>query len=332
MGETMHAVVMHERGEPSVLRYEQVARPEPAAGEVLVEVHAATVNRTDLFHRAGRFFIQKPLPHILGMDVAGVVARVGPAVAGWEAGDRVVATFEALGRERDGAYAEFTTVPADQLRRVPDGLDLVAAASVGLAFTTAWVALRRRARLTADDRLAVTAAASGVGTSALQIGRGLGARTVALTDPDKADRLRHLADVVVDRTATDLGAQVRVATGGDGPTVVLELVGRATLRSSVSMLAPWGRVVCVGTLSGDLAELDVMELLMKNGSVLGSFGAVTPQEHAEILDRFADGSFQPVVDRVEPLSRARAAHEHLESGASFGKVVLVPDGKLPASS
>ena len=128
--EGMQAVVMRTRGGPEVLEYETVATPKPAPGEVLVRVHAATVNHTDLFHRSGRFSIPKELPHILGMDVAGEIALQGDEAIGLKPGDRVVATFEGLGRERDGAYAEFTTVPAAQLHRIPDDLDSIAAAAI----------------------------------------------------------------------------------------------------------------------------------------------------------------------------------------------------------
>lgn len=189
----MRAVVMHERGDASVLVVETVPTPVPAAGEVLVRVRAATVNHTDLFHRSGRFFIQKPLPHILGMDVAGEIAVLGDDVEGWAVGDRVVATFEALGRERDGAYAEYTTVPAAQLHGIPDGLDFTSAASIGLAFTTAWTALFTTGELgegrAAGERVAIHAAASGVGSAAVQIAAWARATVVAICDAGKAERV-----------------------------------------------------------------------------------------------------------------------------------------------
>lgn len=322
---TMWAVVMHERGGPEVLQYERAPKPRPAAGEALVRVRAATVNHTDIFHRSGRFLIQKELPHVLGMDVAGEIAALGEGVSGWEIGDRVVATFEALGRERDGAYAEYTAVPVEQLRRVPASLGLVEAASVGLAFTTAWIALVDNGELGDHERVVVHAASSGVGVSALQIARWRGAQVIAISDVGKAGRLRKLgASVVVDRNEPDLAGCVRAETAGRGATLVLELVGRATLRSSVAMLSDWGRVICVGTLSGDVAELDVMELIMKNGVVRGSFGVISDQDFARILQLMADGTFQPVIDLVMPLREASAAHERIEGKAAFGKIVLVP--------
>ncbi len=322
----MRAVVMHERGGPDVLRYEEIPTPQPGAGDVLVAVRAATVNHTDIFHRTGQFFIQKELPHVLGMDVAGVVAELGPGVSGWAVGDRVVATFEALGRERNGAYAEWTTVPADELRRIPDGLDFVAAASVGLAFTTAWIALVDTAPLAPGERVVVQAAASGVGTAALQIARWRGARTLAIADPAKAERLAALgADDVVGRGAGSVAA-VLEATGGAGATLVLELVGRDTLQASVDMLARGGRIVCVGTLSGDVAQVNVMDLIMKRATLVGSFGVIRREDFEQILRLFAAGTFRPVVDAVMPLGEARKAHERIEARQVFGKIVLVPEG------
>ncbi len=321
----MRAVVMHRRGGPDVLAYEDLETPRPAEGDVLVRVRAATVNHTDIFHRTGQFFIQKELPHVLGMDVAGEIVELGPGVGGWTLGDRVVASFEALGRARNGAYAEFTTLPAEELRRIPDDLDFVAAASVGLAFTTAWIALVDHGQIGERERVVVHAAASGVGTSALQIARWRGAQVLAIADESKAKRLAALgADPVIPRT-TDVAKAVLDATEGAGATLVLELVGRDSLRSSVAMLARGGRVVCVGTLSGDVAEFDVMDLIMKNATIRGSFGAIFREDFEEILRLFAGGVFRPVVDSVLPLREARRAHERIEARETFGKIVLVPE-------
>ncbi|TMH31575.1 MAG: zinc-binding dehydrogenase [Betaproteobacteria bacterium] len=321
----MKAIVMHERGGAEVLRYEDVAMPVPRAGEVLLRVHAATVNHTDLFHRSGQFFIRKPLPHILGMDVAGEIAELGAQVDGWRVGDKVVATFEALGRERDGAYAEYTCVPASELHRIAQPLDFVTAASIGLAFTTAWTALLTTAVLGHDERVVVHAAASGVGTAAVQIARWKGAQVIAICDAAKTGRMRELgAASVIDRGAEDLPALVLAATGGRGASLVLELVGRSTLQHSIAMLADGGRIVCVGTLSGDVAQINVMDLIMKRGTIKGSFQSIARDDFDTVLRLFADGTFEPVIDSVLPLAQARAAHERIESKQVFGKIVLVP--------
>ncbi len=324
--DTMHAAVMHERGDPDVLRYETTPTPKPAANEILLRVHAATINHTDIFHRTGQFFIQKALPHILGMDVAGEIVQLGEDVTGWHIGDRVVATFEALGRERNGAYAEYTTLPADQLYLIPDGLSYVKAASIGLAFTTAWIALFYTEQFGEAERIVIHAASSGVGTSALQIARWKNAQVICISDNSKMERLHALgANLVIDRHAPDMVQQVMEATGGQGATFVLDLVGRRTLQSSLDMLATGGRIVCVGTLSGDVAEVNVMDLIMKRGTIKGSFGTIRQGDMAIVLSLFADGTFQPVIDAVLPLQQAREAHERIEAKQGFGKIVLVPE-------
>ncbi len=325
----MQAVVMHQRGGAEVLCYEEFPTPTPAAGEVLLRVHAATVNHTDIFHRSGEFFIQKELPHILGMDVAGEIVALGADVNGWVVGERVAGTFEALGRECNGAYAEYTTLPVNQLHRIPARLDYPAAASIGLAFTTAWIALFDSEKLGQNERVVVHAASSGVGTAALQIARWKGAQVIAISDPDKATRLRSLgADVVLDRHSPVLAQAVKEATDGQGATLVVDLVGRSTLQTSVDMLARYGRVVCVGALSGEVAAVNVMDLIMKSATVKGSFGVIRDEDFETILQLFANGVFQPVLDEVLPLSQARAAHERIEAKQAFGKIILVPDALL----
>ncbi|MFY9616233.1 MAG: zinc-binding dehydrogenase [Candidatus Dormiibacterota bacterium] len=321
----MNAVVMHQLGGPEVLRYQEWPDPEPEAGEVLVEVEAATVNRTDIFHRSGRFFIQKDLPHILGMDVAGRIAALGPEVTGWAVDDRVVATFEELGRASDGAYAELVTVPVEELHRIPDGLDYIHAAAIGRAFATAWVALVHHGRMTADDTVLIQAASSGVGTSAVQIAHARGARVIALSSAGKADRLKELgADIVVDRNRNEVEDLVANATDGHGPSLVLELVGRRTLQSSIEMAADNGRVIIAGTISGDEAEIDALDVLTKNLLLRGSSGRIRDEEWEEILSGFAAGTYKAVIDEVLPLSAAAEAHERLEDGETFGKLVLSP--------
>ncbi len=324
---TMKAVVMHERGGPDVLRYEEVPTPLPGPGEVLIRVRAASVNRTDLFHRSGRFSIQKALPHILGMDGVGTIALFGDGVKGWCEDDRVAFTFEALGRERNGAYAEYAVVPETEMRRVPFDLGDVAASTVGLAFTTAWIAMMYNGKLSPNggERVVVHAAGSGVGTAAVQIAHWLGATVVAIAGDDKADALRDLGAMrVLDRRSEDLPKQVRLALRGRGATLVLELVGHATLQPSIDMIDYRGRIVVAGTLSGDQAQINAMDLLMKNATLTGSFDVIQPADYEHILRLMARGVFKPVVEKVLPLAQAAEAHRLLEAGGTFGKVVLIP--------
>jgi NADPH:quinone reductase-like Zn-dependent oxidoreductase len=325
-GKQMKAILMHEYGNSGVLHYETVPTPRPSFGEVLVQVYAATVNHTDIFHRTGQFSIQKSMPHILGMDVAAEILEVGPEVTDWRVGDRVVATFEDLGRARNGSYAEYTTLPASQLHRIPDNLSYIAAASIGLAFCTAWNALFNSGAIQPGvERVVIHAASSGVGTAAIQIARWQKVHVCAISQSDKLERLKALgADVVIDRSAPDVVAQVQKATQGQGASLVLDLVGQSTLQSSIEMLAPGGRVITVGTLSGDYAQINVMDLIMKNATVRGSFHAACATDFERILQLFAEGTFQPVTECVLPLQKARVAHDLVEAQATFGKVILVP--------
>ncbi|MCB0403964.1 MAG: zinc-binding dehydrogenase [Bdellovibrionales bacterium] len=321
-----YAVVMHERGGPDVLKYEVVDTPDPLPDEVLIRVHAATVNHTDLFHRTGQFFIQKDLPHVLGMDVAGEIVRLGDNVSDWAVGDRVVATFEALGRERNGAYSEYATLPVNELHRIPDGLSYTNAASIGLAFTTAWIALFYAGDLRADDRVLIHAASSGVGTAAVQIASWVGAQCFAITSPAKAESLRTLgADFILERTEADLIEIVDKVTEGQNASLVLDLVGKPTLQQSIQLVGRNGRVVCVGALGGEVAEINVMDLIMKNATIRGSFDTVRPEDFDTILRLFADGTFKPAIDSVLPLSDARRAHERIEAKMVSGKIILVPE-------
>ncbi len=216
-------------------------------------------------------------------------------------------------------------MPVRELHRIPAGVSYATAASIGLAFTTAWIALCSNTVLTARDRVVVHAASSGVGTSALQIARWKRARVVAVSGSGKEVQLRALgAQTVVDRNASDIVGQVKAGFSGQGATCVLELVGRATLQQSLEMLDPRGRIIVVGTLSGDVAEINAMDLIMKNASIVGSFGVIRRTDFDRILALFADGTFRPVIDAVMPLQEARAAHKRVESGAAFGKIVLEP--------
>ena len=316
---------MHERGSAEVLQYQDFPIPVPGSNEVLISVKAASVNHTDIFHRTGQFYIQKPLPHILGMDVAGEIVEVGKDVTGWKIGERVVATFEALGRERNGAYAEYTTLPENELFKIPDGLNYEAAASIGLAFTTAWIALFETEKIGSNESVVIHAASSGVGTAAIQIARYKNAQVIAISEQSKADRLIELgADVVIDRSSKNIAEQVMRLTKNKGASIVLELVGKSTLQTSLEMLADCGRIICVGTLSGDVASVNIMDLIMKRGTIKGSFAKINKDHYNTILQLFAEGIFQPTIDSIMPLQDARIAHKKIEAKEAFGKIILVP--------
>jgi len=340
----MKAVRFHRHGGPEVLVYEDAPDPVFGPGDVLVRVRACALNHLDLWQRRGLDRVTIPFPHISGADVAGEVAAVGSGVTGLEPGARVMlqpglscgrcvwclsgmdnrcADYDVLGYQSPGGYAELTAVPAANLIRLPDGVELVAAAAFPLAFLTAWHMLITRAGLTERDTVLVVAAGSGVGQAAVQIAKAFRARVIATAGgADKLERARALgADEAVDHYQDDVVARVREWTGRRGVDVVIEHVGAATWDRSVRCLARGGRLVICGATSGHQASLDLRHLFARQQSVIGSYMGGKP-ELLRAADLFFAGALRPVIDRTFPLSEAGRAHAHLESSAQFGKVVL----------
>ncbi len=320
---------MHRTGGPKVLRPQRVDRPVPGPGEVLLEVRAVSVSHTDLLIREGTV-PAGPLPHIPGGEAAGLVRDTRSDR--FSVGDHVLASSDRLGRDRSGTYADFLTASAGDLYPMPAGVSFVAAAAVGRPFSSAWRALLVDGGLGASrffgarERVLISAASSGVGSAAVQIARWRGATVVAISSGNKATRLMSLgAHRVISRSAPDLGDRVVTAFGGSRASLILDLVGKDTLRESVAMLEPHGRIVCVGTLSGKLAELDAQALISKEVTIVGSAGAIEAEVMTEILRLVAEGTFHPVIDSILPLSAAASAHQRLGDMATFGRIVLVPD-------
>lgn len=349
----MQAVQIFEHGDPSVLRVVDIPRPVPKRGEVLARVLAVSLNHLDLWTRRGMPGVKIPFPRILGCDAVGEIVELGPGVVearpelcvgdrvllepGFSSGesahdragnDHLSDDYGVRGEHSDGYCCEFVVQPARLLTPLPQGpdqLDPVRLAAMPLVFLTAWGMLVSRAKLQSGESCLVIGGASGVGSAAIQIARGIGARVVATAgSAAKLDLSRQLgADAVVDHTKPDWGRAAREASGGRGFDVVVEHVGPATWSTSMRVLARNGRLVTCGGTTGPTVEIQLPHLFIKNQSVLGSTmgprGAL-----ASILNRAARGDYQPVVDRVLPLSRAREAHELLESRQVSGKIVLVP--------
>ncbi len=340
----MRAAIFHEHGGPDVIRIEDVARPSPGPGEVLLEVRAAALNHLDLWLRRG-LPIQTTMPHIGGSDVTGTVRELGSAVTGIEPGTLVVVDpslpceqcewcargeqsvcidYRILGEHTQGGFADFAVAPAANLYRVPEGYDPVRAAAAPLAYLTAWRALKTRARLQPGETVLVTGASGGVASAAIQIARFLRARVFALTTAENLERVRALgADLVYDREQGDYGKQLWRDTGKRGVDVLLDSVGSATWQTNLRCLARLGRLVVYGATTGHLAETDLRQVFWKQLEIIGTTMA-TRSEFREVMDLVFGGQLQPVVDCVLPLTEARAAHERLEQGAQFGKIVLVP--------
>jgi NADPH2:quinone reductase len=324
----MKAVRIHEYGGPEALVYEDVDTPSPGPGQVLVSVRAAAVNPIDVAVRRNLFPTPKQPPKTLGSDGAGVVEAVGPDVEGVTAGDEVF--FTGLGIGSEGSYAEYALIAPVQAVRKPAGTSFEEAASLGLAFSTAWYALVNRPGLAAGETVLVQGAAGGVGSAAVQLAHARGARVLA-TVGNAADATRVVelgADETIDRTAVDVAAEVKRLTDDRGVDVVLELVLSANLDADLGMIVTGGRIVAIGTgpeptvtiPSGRAIAVDAAILFASSGNAGRAGTAEVLTEVAQLVEQ---GKLRPVVGRVFALSQAREAHELLE-GHHFGKIVLVP--------
>jgi NADPH:quinone reductase-like Zn-dependent oxidoreductase len=321
------AVRIHEDGGPEVLRYEDVEDPAPGSGEVLVRLRAASLNHLDLWIRQGLPSV--PKPRILGADGAGVVAALGEGVDTFSEGDRVVLNpglddgARILGEHMDGTHAQLVAVPAEYVHPIPRGLSFEEAAAFPLVFETAYRMLVTKARIEEGEWVLLWGIGSGVALAAFAIAKALGARTlVTSSSAEKLARASELgADATVNHADDDVAAAVKEATGGRGVDVVVEHVGEATWKTSLQSAAPNARVVVCGATSGPNPPAQLHRIWWKQLAVYGSTMG-TREDFEGAYELIARGAAQPIVDRVFPLEQAAAAHEYLEEGRQFGKVVL----------
>jgi NADPH:quinone reductase-like Zn-dependent oxidoreductase len=340
----MKAGIFHEHGASDVLRIEDVPTPVAQSGEVLLRVHAAALNHLDIWVRKG-LPIETTMPHIGGSDVAGTVEAVGPGVTGVTPGARVIVNpslscgqcewcrageeslcerYRILGEHTNGGFAEFVTVPAVNLFPIPADYAFEQAAAAPLAFLTAWRALVSKGRVRAGNSVLVTGASGGVASAAVQIARHLGATVYALTTADNQARVRELgADVVYDRNAVDFSKQIWQDTDKRGVDVVLDSVGEAIWAQCIRALARGGRLVSYGATTGSAGQIDLRVLFWRQIEILGTTMS-NRSEFEEVMRLVFSGALQPVVDSVYRLADIRAAHERMERGEHFGKIVLVP--------
>jgi NADPH:quinone reductase-like Zn-dependent oxidoreductase len=346
------AIQLLAHGAPGRFGFHEVPSPAPGPGEVLVRVRFCGVNRLDLWLEAGALPIPVRLPRTPGGEIAGEVASLGAEVTAWQPGDRVAVQsnlfcgqcefcgrgeeslcLEAglLGVDCDGGFAEFVTVPARALVRLPATVSYETSAALTLAGSTAMHMLTDRATVRAGDWVLVIGGASGVGSAAIQIARGLGARVLATGSnaPKRALALRLGAEAVVDSTAPDWPAQVRKLTARRGADLAIEHVGGAVLEQVFHCLARGGTVVTCGATAGREPRLNLWPFFAKQQRLIGSYGR-TRQDMTTTLDWAATGRLQPVIDRVVPLEQAAEALAALRERRVLGKVLLraMPDSDL----
>jgi zinc-binding alcohol dehydrogenase/oxidoreductase len=322
------AIRIHEDGGPEVLRYEDVPDPEPAEGQVLVRLAAASLNHLDVWVRMGLPSV--PKPRILGADGAGVVEAVGSGVDGFAVGDRVVLNpglehghlISVLGEHSDGTHCELIAVDAVQVFALDAALTFEQAAAFPLVYETAYRMLVTKAAVQPGEWVLIWGIGGGVAAGAFEICRALGARTIVTSGSDEklAQALAWGADIAVNHHTGDVVKTVKEATGG-GADIVVETVGEATWARSLAAVAPAGRVAVCGATSGPNPPAALHRFWWKQLTVYGSTMG-SRDDFIGAYDLIRSGRARVHVDTVIPLAETRAAHERLEAGLQLGKIVL----------
>jgi putative PIG3 family NAD(P)H quinone oxidoreductase len=323
----MIAIAIREPGPPDVLV--PIERPIPtlAAGEVLIKVAAAGVNRPDVMQRQGIYPPPPGASDIPGLEVAGEIVRAADDVTAWRAGEHVCALVSG------GGYAAYCSAPAPQCLPIPAGLDTVQAAAVPETFFTVWTNVFERGRLVAGESILVHGGSSGIGTTAIQLARAFGARVfVTAGSAEKCAACQSLgAELAINYRTTDFVAAVREATGGRGVNVVLDMVGGEYLQRNIDCLAMDGRLVQIGQLGGWKAQINMVPVLQRRLWITGSTlrarsiaekAAIARAVHQSVWPLLEAGTVRVLVHATFPLAQAAEAHRMMESSAHIGKLVL----------
>jgi NADPH2:quinone reductase len=325
--ETMRAIRVAAPGGPEAMVLADAPRPSPGAGEILVKVEAAGVNRVDVMQRRGVYPPPPGAPDILGLEVAGEVVALGPGASRHALGARVAALVPG------GGYAEYCLAHESNALPIPRGLSAVEAAAIPEAFFTVWTNVFERGALKAGETLLAHGGSSGIGTTAIQLAKAFGARVIATAGSDEKARecVRLGADRAVNYRAEDFVAATLAATDGKGADVILDMVGGDYVARNYAAAAIDGRIVQIAFLSGQRVEIDLRVLMAKRlfhtGSMLrplsvGEKAAIAEALRAKVWPLLAEGRCKPVIDSVFPLAEAAEAHRRMESSAHIGKIVL----------
>jgi NADPH2:quinone reductase len=331
VADTMTAIEITSPGGPEVLKPGTRPMPEPKAGEVLIEVAAAGINRPDVFQRKGHYDPPPGAPDTPGLEVAGRIVKVASDVTAFKVGDEVCALVAG------GGYAEFCTAPALQCLPVPAGLSMIEAAALPETFFTVWSNVFDRGGLQAGESLLVHGGSSGIGTTAIQLGRAFGARVFTTAgSAEKCEACTKLgAERAINYRDEDFVEVVKTATEGRGVDVVLDMVGGDYIPRSIAAMAADGRHVSIAFLRGSKTTIDFNAVMRRRLTLTGSTlrprpisdkAAIAEKLKAQVWPKIADGTIRPLVYKTFPLADAAAAHALMESSEHIGKIVLVVRG------
>ncbi len=343
----MKAVQFTEHGDRDVIGYGDHENVEPGRKEVRIEMRAGALNHLDVWTRRGLPGIDLEMPHIPGSDGAGVVDSTGDEVTRFEPGDRVAVSagvscgecefcrdgdrtlcvnYHIIGEHVRGVHSEYAVVPAENLVHVPEHVDWETAAAAPLVFQTAWRMLLHRGDLRPGESVLVLGASGGVGHAAVQIADYAGAEVYATASSDeKLEYAREIgADHVINYEEESFARQIREHTGKRGVDMVVDHIGAATWQDSLKSLAKGGRVVTCGATTGPSPETNINRIFWNQLQVIGSTMG-TPGQVDDVLELVWDGTFEPRIRQVLPMSETAEAHRLLEEREGFGKVVVIPD-------
>jgi putative PIG3 family NAD(P)H quinone oxidoreductase len=324
----MRAVIITRPGPAGVLEIQERPAPEPGLGQIRVRVRASALNRADILQRMGNYPVPAGVaPDISGMEYAGIVDALGPGATMWQIGDRVMGIIGGAG------HAEFACVHEREAIRAPERMSWEEIAAIPEVFLTAYDALFNRLIIGVGEKVLIHAAASGVGTAALQLARLSGVTVIGTArSADKLERARLLGlHVPIDSSDGDWAAAIESQIGKDQVDAIVDLVGGNYLDGNLQVLSPLGRIVVVGLTAGASTQFAMNVLLRKRITIVGTVLRARQLEEKIALARefssrvaplFDEGRLRPVIDRVFPFSEIREAHELMESNQTFGKIVL----------
>jgi putative PIG3 family NAD(P)H quinone oxidoreductase len=324
---SMTSIAIREPGGPDMLVPQQRPVPSPGEGEILVKVAAAGVNRPDVLQRQGHYPPPKGATEIPGLEIAGEIVAVGPAVSRWSKGDRVMALVVG------GGYAEYCLAFASHTLPAPASLSMIEAAGIPETFFTVWHNVFERGKLAAGETLLVHGGSSGIGTTAIQLGKAFGARVIVTAGTaEKCDACRKLgADLAINYNNEDFVALSKQATQGRGVELILDMVGGDYVGRNYEAAAVEGRIVQIAFQASSRVTLDLMRLMLKRLTHTGSTlraravadkAAIAGAVEKNVLPLLASGRVKPPIDSTFPLAQAQAAHARMESGKHIGKIVL----------